>query len=243
MITCIVLAAGMSRRMGEANKMLLPFGNSTIFETTLFNISQADMGEVVVVVGFEAEKIKKIMDSEQWTMDNGQSAMDNGQSAMDNGQWTMDNGDSTIVHCPLYSVHCHENKDYEHGMTSSIKVGIHATEIRNPKSKIPFMICLSDMPLISPEEYQFLAAQFSAISKGDKQAIVVPFFKGEKGNPVIFSPFYKKALLHLSDTEGGKSILQQYKKHVYKIDMPTDSVLRDADTKEDYERLLKDNYT
>lgn len=209
MITCIVLAAGMSRRMGEANKMLLPFGSSTIFETTLSNISQANIGEVIVVVGFEAEKINKLMNS---------------------GQWIIDSGQYLII----------ENTDYEKGMTSSIKAGIRAVEIRNPKPESPFMICLSDMPLISPEEYRFLANQFSAISKDDKQAIVVPFFKGEKGNPVIFSAFYKNALLHLSDTEGGKSILKAHQKHVYKIDMPSDSVLRDADTKEDYERLLQD---
>jgi molybdenum cofactor cytidylyltransferase len=205
MLNIIVLAAGMSRRMGAENKMLLPFCGSTIFETTLSNIVKADMGKILVVMGFEAEKIKNLIENTPLSIS------------------------PKIVLV--------ENKDYEKGMTSSIKIGIRATETQNTKAA--FMICLSDMPLILPEEYQFIVKQFSAISKHDAQAIVVPFYKGEKGNPVLFSSFYKNDLLNLLDTEGGKSILQKYKNHVYKIEMPTDSVLQDADTQADYERLLK----
>jgi molybdenum cofactor cytidylyltransferase len=205
MLNIIVLAAGMSRRMGAENKMLLPFCGSTIFETTLSNIVKADMGKILVVMGFEAAKIKNLIENTPL--------------------------------CISPKIVLVENKDYEKGMTSSIKIGIRATETQNTKAT--FMICLSDMPLILPEEYQFIVKQFSAISKQDAQAIVVPFYKGEKGNPVLFSSFYKNELLNLLDSEGGKSILQKYKNHVYKIEMPTDSVLQDADTQADYERLLK----
>jgi molybdenum cofactor cytidylyltransferase len=205
MIHCIILAAGMSRRMGADNKMLLPFRGSTIFETTLSKIVQADIGELLVVVGFEAEKITEILKL-----------------------LPLSNSDK---------MHIIENKDYEHGMTSSIKTGIKAAKRQNTEGG--YMICLSDMPLISPEEYRFIATQFSTILKQDDKAIVVPFYKGEKGNPVIFSQFYKNALLKLEDTEGGKSILKTYQKHVYKLEMPTDSVLKDADTPDDYQRLLK----
>jgi molybdenum cofactor cytidylyltransferase len=207
MITSIVLAAGMSRRMGEANKMLLPFRDSTIFETTLSNISKADIGKIVVVVGYESKKIKNVLESTPLSIFN--------------------------------KIEVIENKAYEKGMTTSIKAGIRSIRIPNPKSETHFMICLSDMPLISPEEYRFMATQFSTILKEDEQAIVVPFFKGEKGNPVIFSAFYKNELLNLEDTEGGKTILQKYKNHVYKIEMPTDAVLLDADTPEDYLRLKR----
>jgi molybdenum cofactor cytidylyltransferase len=207
MIQCIILAAGMSRRMGAENKMLLPFRGSTIFETTFSNIVEANIGEILVVVGFESEKITKLL---------------------------------KLPPLSIFSkIHIIENKDYTHGMTSSIKTGIRAIETRNLKSETAFMVCLSDMPLISPEEYRFIATQFLAISKQDEKAIIVPFYKGEKGNPVVFSNFYKNELLKLENTEGGKSILKTYQKHVYKIEMPTDSVLKDADTPEDYQRLLK----
>jgi molybdenum cofactor cytidylyltransferase len=207
MITSIVLAAGMSRRMGEANKMLLPFRDSTIFKTTLSNIVQADIGETLVVTGFEAKKITNALKTHPLSI--------------------------------FSKIRIVENKGYEQGMTSSIKTGLKAIDTRNPKSDTHTMICLSDMPLISPEEYRFIAKQFSAFLQQDEKAIVVPFYKGEKGNPVIFSAFYKNELLNLEDTEGGKTVLQKHKNHVYKIEMPTDSVLRDADTKQDYEGLLK----
>jgi molybdenum cofactor cytidylyltransferase len=205
MIHCIILAAGMSRRMGAENKMLLPFRDSTIFETTFSNIIQADMGEILVVVGFDAKKIRNALKKYPLSIFN--------------------------------KIRIVENNNYEQGMTSSIKTGIRALKPQNTEGGV--MVCLSDMPLISPEEYRFKATEFLTILKQDEKAIVVPFYKGEKGNPVIFSNFYKNALLNLEDTEGGKSILKTYQKHVYKIEMPTDSILLDADTPEDYQRLLR----
>lgn len=57
MMSAIVLAAGLSQRMGNENKLLLPYKGKTILETTLLNILDADINEVIVVTGFEADKI------------------------------------------------------------------------------------------------------------------------------------------------------------------------------------------
>ena len=62
-LNIILLAAGLSRRMGDANKLLLPFKNSTILQTTLENILTADIGNIIVVVGYEADKVKKILEN------------------------------------------------------------------------------------------------------------------------------------------------------------------------------------
>ena len=56
-ISGIILAAGLSTRMGEP-KQLLPFGNSTIIETVIDNLLGSKLNEVIVVVGHEAEKIQ-----------------------------------------------------------------------------------------------------------------------------------------------------------------------------------------
>lgn len=61
MLTVIVLAAGMSRRMGGENKLLLPFDGKTMLETTLDHILAAGAGEVVVVAGHEADRIRSIL--------------------------------------------------------------------------------------------------------------------------------------------------------------------------------------
>ena len=57
-ISGILLAAGLSTRMGEP-KQLLPFGKSTIVETVVDNMLGAKFDEVIVVVGHRAEEIQK----------------------------------------------------------------------------------------------------------------------------------------------------------------------------------------
>lgn len=57
MFTAIVLAAGLSKRMGTANKLLLPYKGKTIIERTILNLLDAGIEEVIVVTGFEADKI------------------------------------------------------------------------------------------------------------------------------------------------------------------------------------------
>ena len=114
----------------------------------------------------------------------------------------------------------------------SIQAGVRASMGND------FMICLSDMPLIQPSEYQRLRNNFIEIKKQDEYAIIQPIFNEQQGNPIIFSSFYQNLILNSENTEGCKLIVQANKQHVYRIEMPSDSVLLDADTKEDYANLL-----
>jgi molybdenum cofactor cytidylyltransferase len=59
MLTAIVLSAGLSQRTGKINKLLLTYKGKTIIETTLENILSAKVDEIIVVTGYEAEKIKE----------------------------------------------------------------------------------------------------------------------------------------------------------------------------------------
>ena len=61
MFHIIVLAAGLSRRMGADNKLLLPWGSKTVLETTIDNILAAQMGHLHIVVGHEAKHIKNVL--------------------------------------------------------------------------------------------------------------------------------------------------------------------------------------
>lgn len=198
-ITAIVLAAGLSRRMGNANKLLLPFGQSTILTTTLANILSAKIGETLVIVGHEAQDVQ-----------------------------------ATLTAWHDLKVALLTNHHYKKGMTTSIQTGVAAADAES----LGYMICLSDMPLITPSEYTFLMDEFLKILEMDEQAIVQPVFKGKRGNPTIFSRFYRQHILELMDTEGCKPIVQAHKAHVYLVEMPTDSVLQDIDTQGDYEGFL-----
>jgi molybdenum cofactor cytidylyltransferase len=61
MLTAIVLAAGMSRRMEGENKLLLSFGDKTMLETTLDQILASGVGEAVVVTGHEAGRVQEVL--------------------------------------------------------------------------------------------------------------------------------------------------------------------------------------
>lgn len=60
-IHAIVLAAGLSRRMGAANKLLLAYGEHTILEEVLTQLGQTDIGGITVVLGHEEGVIKQVL--------------------------------------------------------------------------------------------------------------------------------------------------------------------------------------
>jgi molybdenum cofactor cytidylyltransferase len=54
MVTAILLAAGSSRRMGAANKLLLPWKGKPVLTATAENILAAGIGELIIVTGHQA---------------------------------------------------------------------------------------------------------------------------------------------------------------------------------------------
>ena len=60
MISAILVAAGESKRMGEL-KQLMPFRKSTILEQTIDNLLNSTVNEIILVLGFKAEEITKII--------------------------------------------------------------------------------------------------------------------------------------------------------------------------------------
>jgi molybdenum cofactor cytidylyltransferase len=56
----VVLAAGESRRMGQP-KQLLPFGERTILERVVDTLLTAGVGEVVVVLGHVADRVRAVL--------------------------------------------------------------------------------------------------------------------------------------------------------------------------------------
>jgi molybdenum cofactor cytidylyltransferase len=59
-VAAIILAAGQSKRMGR-NKMLLPFGRSTVIETIVTEVTACKLSEVAIVTGYEREKIEALL--------------------------------------------------------------------------------------------------------------------------------------------------------------------------------------
>ncbi len=60
-IVGIILAAGLSSRMGEV-KSLLPWGDSFLLDRVVANACQSELASLIVVLGHEAETISKKID-------------------------------------------------------------------------------------------------------------------------------------------------------------------------------------
>jgi molybdenum cofactor cytidylyltransferase len=60
-IAAIVLAAGLSTRMGE-QKLLLPWGNKTVIEQIAGIIHQSGLDPIIVVTGKDDDKLNSILD-------------------------------------------------------------------------------------------------------------------------------------------------------------------------------------
>lgn len=63
MVAAVVLAAGLSRRMGAANKLLLTpkSGGPTLVEMSLVQLMRANIDSVTIVTGHEADKIEAVI--------------------------------------------------------------------------------------------------------------------------------------------------------------------------------------
>lgn len=60
-ISAIILAAGLSKRMGEANKLLLDFQNQPMVRTVVSIYMQSLIHEVIVVAGYQHEAIAQAL--------------------------------------------------------------------------------------------------------------------------------------------------------------------------------------
>ena len=56
-VSAVLLAAGMSQRMGAANKLLLEIGGSPMVHRTAKNILDSGVGELVAVLGYHRQAV------------------------------------------------------------------------------------------------------------------------------------------------------------------------------------------
>jgi molybdenum cofactor cytidylyltransferase len=60
-VAAILIAAGLSSRMGGPNKLLQPIGTATLIEHTFAQLIQAKVDEVVVVTGRDHEEVTELI--------------------------------------------------------------------------------------------------------------------------------------------------------------------------------------
>ena len=114
------------------------------------------------------------------------------------------------------------------GISDSIKQGLNKF-----LTKDGVMICLGDMPGVSASTYSKIRNCLS--EQEDK--IIIPIYKGTKGNPIgIPRKFYGK-LKTLSGDVGFKQLFSQLKKNISFIEIDDRYILKDIDTKKDLQHF------
>lgn len=112
-----------------------------------------------------------------------------------------------------------ECADSYKGMSTSLIAGVTATIDADG-----WLIGLGDMPYLASETISNLKSNLC------ESNIVMPRYHQRLGNPVGFGRQFKHHLLSLEGDKGGKSITQQYSKHLSILDTHDQGVVSDIDT-------------
>jgi len=126
------------------------------------------------------------------------------------------------------------NPEYRVGQSTSIRAGVAAL----PAEAAAVMIFLADQPLLESTDVNRLVCAFTEAARQGK-SIVVPFFRGQRGNPVILDAGYKDSILDVVGDVGCRRVIKRNPDRVLAVEMETDHVVRDVDTLQDYEGLTR----
>lgn len=119
----------------------------------------------------------------------------------------------------------------ELGQSQSVRLG---AENSCPAAE-GFMFLVGDQPFITDSIINRLIESFS---KGNFRA-AVPLYKGNRGNPVLFSSLLREKLLSLSGDAGGRKLLEGLEGQIVTVEFDNDTIGLDIDTRSEYEAALK----
>lgn len=99
------------------------------------------------------------------------------------------------------------------------------------------LVVLADQPMVESETYSAIIAPFRA----KKSQLIAPTYKGRRGNPVLIGTKYFPELLALPQGEAPRTLLKRHKNDLLLVPVPTDTIHRDLDTPEAYNKWRPHN--
>ncbi|MCF6196174.1 MAG: molybdopterin-binding/glycosyltransferase family 2 protein [Emcibacter sp.] len=191
-IAALILAAGQSRRMGQDNKLLLPYGEETVLSHVLTQVRQAGLENIYGVTGHQRQAIEQEFSR--------------------------------------HNVTAFHNDLYAEGMSTSVKLGIRSL----PSDCDAVLIILGDMPNISAD---ILKQIMTAYNPACDRSIIIPTYKGKRGNPIMWDRAFFSDFEELAGDMGAKKLLGDYPEFIHEVDVGSDAIFLDIDTYEAYARL------
>jgi len=189
-IGAVILAAGMSSRMGES-KQLLRLGEATVLDQVVNNVRGSRVDEIVIVLGHQAETIKQSIVTESLKV---------------------------VV-----------NESYRQGMGTSLRVGLSAL----PSEVGAALIVLADQPFVRSATLDQILDHYEQTSA----QIVIPTYKGFRGNPVLLDRCVFSEVMALQGDIGCRAIFGNHLEGIVKVPVEDVGILFDLDSKEDFARL------
>lgn len=141
---------------------------------------------------------------------------------------------SLIAGLPLRSV---VNEAYADGRMSSVHRGL---ETIDPACD-GILIALADQPLIEPRDIGRLLEAFRNAGPG---AILLPSYRGRRGNPVLLDAAHRAPILAMGPGAGGaRAFIDANPERVHHCAMDNEHVVTDLDTPADYAALTGSGVT
>ncbi|MBI5301570.1 MAG: putative selenium-dependent hydroxylase accessory protein YqeC [Chloroflexi bacterium] len=121
------------------------------------------------------------------------------------------------------------NSNWASGHASSIRAGLLAVS--------PYVDAVlfvnADQPLLTPRVLEQIIQR-----RHETDAhIVVPFYAGKRGSPVLFDRTHMDALLQLTGEQGGREVLNLYRDEIARVDFDDARLGFDVDTPADFAQL------
>ncbi len=120
--------------------------------------------------------------------------------------------------------------DWAEGQSRSAAKGLRAARAASSGELSAVLFLLADQPCVTPE-------LLAALIKQHRQTgalAVAPRFEGKRGNPVLFDRRAFALFEQLTGDAGGRAILRDRENEIAWVDWPSDDILRDIDTPEEY---------
>ena len=121
------------------------------------------------------------------------------------------------------------NPEYREGMGTSLRAGVAALDASTNAA----LVVLADQPFVRPETLNKLIACHAE----SLPQIVIPMYRGFRGNPVLLDSSVFAEISALSGDVGCRAIFGSHTENICKLEVGDVGILLDIDSQEEYQKL------
>jgi CTP:molybdopterin cytidylyltransferase MocA len=236
--TAVVIAAGLSKRMGRFKPLIDVGGRPALFHLLDTIRAVPIIKQIIIVTGHEREKVEDAV-----------------------AAYAIENEKDTTTINYIDTIYNHE---YENGMFSSVRAGVrkmaeHSAALLFP-ADVPLVSAETIAGLIDNFETYGLLRFARNDGGGDcddggddcddkkdvftppeviKRPFAVPVYRGRNGHPLLIPKEYYSEILEYDGEGGLKGVRGRYDADMIRYETDDEGCVLDMDTQEDYEKLLE----